>query len=310
MFLGPRSGPLTRMLEPAGDGEARRVDAAGPVGAHPEVGAAEGLVPLRRSAPDGGDRPCGAAEGEGRHPRRAHRRARRGADRAGAGPGPPPGRLPGVGVLIISHNLADVFRGVPTTSTCSTSAPWSRSWTRRNTTYDDVVGYITGIKINTDPADIEEEASDDQPVEKSSNPSVNTAAETVAAANAALPRTRSPPATRARSATSSSNYFRRVRAGEMGMLPALAGLLVLSIAVLGLNAVLPHQKQHREPDDPDRGADDARDRADLRDHPGRDRPVRRHHRRRRDGDLHPADSTTSDWNWIVALRRRPARRRR
>ena len=35
----------------------------------------------------------------------------------------------------------------PTTSTCSTSARWWRSWTAKTTSYDDVVGYITGSKI-------------------------------------------------------------------------------------------------------------------------------------------------------------------
>ena len=67
------------------------------------------------------------------------------------------------------------------------------------------------------------------PVEKSSNPSVNTAAETVAAANAALP-----PHTIATGHEGSfrdqiDNYILRVRGGEMGMLPALAGLVVLSL---------------------------------------------------------------------------------
>ncbi len=67
------------------------------------------------------------------------------------------------------------------------------------------------------------------PVEKSSNPSVNTAAETVAAANAALP-----PHTIATGHEGSfrdqiDNYVLRVRGGEMGMLPALAGLVVLSL---------------------------------------------------------------------------------
>ena len=91
------------------DGEARLRDARLPVRPHHEVGAAEGLVPLRRTAADRRDRPRGAAEGQGRHPRRADRRARRRPDGAGADL---VRRLAdqGVGVLIISHNLADVFQ--------------------------------------------------------------------------------------------------------------------------------------------------------------------------------------------------------
>ena len=69
-------------------GEARLRDARLPLGPHDEVGPAEGLVPLRRAAADGRDRPRGAAEGAGRHPRRADRRARRRADGAGAEPRP------------------------------------------------------------------------------------------------------------------------------------------------------------------------------------------------------------------------------
>ena len=67
------------------------------------------------------------------------------------------------------------------------------------------------------------------PVDKSSNPATNTAAETVAAANAALP-----PHTIATGHEGSfrdqiDHYIQRVRGGEMGMLPALAGLVVLSL---------------------------------------------------------------------------------
>ena len=95
------------------------------------------------------------------------------------------------------------------------------------------------------------------------------------------PPIRSRRGTRAPSATRSDSYVQRVRGGEMGMLPALAGVVVISIAVLLPDSVLPHQDQHREPDDPDGRADDAGDRADVRDHPGRDRPVGRRHRWRR-----------------------------
>ena len=86
MFLG-REETRVGMLD-EGRMEKRRVrHAARPVGAHREVGAAEGLVALRRPAPDRRDRPRRAEEGHGGHPRRADRRARRRADRAGAEPG-------------------------------------------------------------------------------------------------------------------------------------------------------------------------------------------------------------------------------
>ena len=118
------------MLEPAGDGEARHLDAAVVVGAHHEVGAAEGLVPVRRSAADRGHRPGRAAEGEGRHPRRADRGARRRPDRAGAGPRPAPGRLR-ASPWSSSATTSPTSSRWPTTSTCCTSARWSPSWRRR-----------------------------------------------------------------------------------------------------------------------------------------------------------------------------------
>ena len=71
------------------DGGAGRRDPGRPVRAHGQVGPAEGRQPLRRPAPDGRHRPCGAVELQAGHPRRAHRRARRRADRAGAAAGAP-----------------------------------------------------------------------------------------------------------------------------------------------------------------------------------------------------------------------------
>ena len=50
------------------------------------------VQPLRRPAPDGGDRQGGAVEQPAGHPRRADRGARRGPDRPGARTGPPAGR--------------------------------------------------------------------------------------------------------------------------------------------------------------------------------------------------------------------------
>ena len=69
---------------PHGEGCVRHAALA--LGAHREVGAPEGVEPLRRPAADRGDRPRRAEEGARGHPRRADRRARRRADRAGAEP--------------------------------------------------------------------------------------------------------------------------------------------------------------------------------------------------------------------------------
>ena len=57
--------------------------------AHAALAAPERLQPLRRSAPDGGDRARGAVELQARDPRRADRRARRRPDRAGPQAGAP-----------------------------------------------------------------------------------------------------------------------------------------------------------------------------------------------------------------------------
>jgi D-xylose transport system permease protein len=65
--------------------------------------------------------------------------------------------------------------------------------------------------------------------ERSSNPSTNTATEMVAAANAALPPHMIDTGHEGTVRDQIDNYILRVRGGEMGMLPALAGLVVLSL---------------------------------------------------------------------------------
>ena len=70
------------------DGAARDRAALLAGGAHAQERPHRGRVPLRRPAPDGGDRPIAAGRPEGRHPRRADGRARRRADAAGARPDP------------------------------------------------------------------------------------------------------------------------------------------------------------------------------------------------------------------------------
>ncbi|CAA9401001.1 MAG: D-xylose transport ATP-binding protein XylG, partial [uncultured Quadrisphaera sp.] len=89
----PRAGaqegrPARRDL----DGGARAADPGLALGAHRALGAPAGLQPLRRPAPDGGDRQGRAVELARRAPRRADRRPRGGADAPGARPRAAPGR--------------------------------------------------------------------------------------------------------------------------------------------------------------------------------------------------------------------------
>ena len=65
---------------------------------------------------------------------------------AGAGPGPPAGGLRARPCSSSATTWPTSSRW-PTTSTCSTSARWWRSSTTKTTSYDEVVGWITGSKI-------------------------------------------------------------------------------------------------------------------------------------------------------------------
>ena len=117
------------------------------VGAHHEVGAPEGLLAVRRSAPDRGDRPRGAAEGKVvildeptaalgvAQTEQVLELVRRLADA-------------GVGVLIISHNLADVFQVADHINVLYLGNMVAQL-KAKETNYNDVVGYITGIKGDT-----------------------------------------------------------------------------------------------------------------------------------------------------------------
>ena len=200
----------------------------------------------------------------------------------------------GTAVLIISHNLADVFEVADYINVLYLGTMVAQLETK-NTTYDEVVGWITGSKIK-DPA-----------VWKASDMS-STSAPSPTPTLPLQPSRRSRPDTREAS-EQFQNYFSRVRSGEMGMLPALAGRARPGRAVLLPQRVLPDEQEHREPTHPDGVADDPRDRPDLPADHGRDRPVRRHHRRRRDGRLHPAGQRQA-LELDRRAGRRPARRSR
>ena len=127
----------------------------------------------------------------------------------------------------------------------------------------------------------------------SSNPDTNTAAETIAVASqqAHSPTGGEPPPVIATGYEGSvADQLRasvqRIRGGEMGMLPGPGRPAGPQHSLRLPEPVLLHQGQRRQPDDADRGVDDAVDRAHLRDHPDGDRPLRRHHRWRRHGGLH------------------------
>ena len=116
------------------------------LGAHRQVGAPEGVVAVRWSAPDRRDRPLraeeralvildeptaalGVAQTE-----QVLNLVRRLADQ-------------GVAVIIISHNLADVFEVADYISVLYLGQMVADLETK-NTNHDDVVGYITGSKTN------------------------------------------------------------------------------------------------------------------------------------------------------------------
>ena len=123
----------------------------------------------------------------------------------------------GTAVLIISHNLADVFEVADYINVLYLGNMVAQLETK-NTTYDEVVGWITGSKIK-DPAD-QWKASDMTDIRTGPRPR-RSPPQPVTGDRA--------PATRGAVSEQFQNYFQRVRSGEMGMLPALAGVLVLGV---------------------------------------------------------------------------------
>ncbi len=136
------------------------------------------------------------------------------------------------------------------------------------------------------------------PVEKSTNPSTNTAAQTVGGALAPHQIATGHEGT---VRDQIDSYVQRVRGGEMGMLPALAGLVIIGLVFWIADTFLFYEDQYRQPDDSDRGTDDAGGGADVRDHPCRNRPVGRRHGWPGHGDFHTCSRTSLRWNWIAAL---------
>ncbi len=112
---------------------------------HGEVGAAEGLLALRRAAPDRRDRPLGAQEGARRDPRRGRRPHSASRRRSRCSGSSSALAEQGVGVVIISHNLADVFKVADYISVLYLGSMVAHL-KAEDTNYDDVVGYITGTK--------------------------------------------------------------------------------------------------------------------------------------------------------------------
>ena len=133
----------------------------------------------------------------------------------------------GVGVIIISHNLADVFEVADYINVLYLGAMVAQLKTNE-TNYNDVVAYITGIKGDTAAAeevDEEEVVSVTTPVEKSTNPSTDTAAQTVGATAPSTISTGHEGTVR----DQIDSYLLRIRGGEMGMLPALAGVVIITV---------------------------------------------------------------------------------
>ena len=97
-------------------------------------------------------------------------------------------------------------------------------------------------------------------------------------------------------------WWQRVRGGDMGALPAVGGFVVLSILFTRPQPVLPHRAQLREPADPGGDARHARHGARVRAAARRDRPVRRRHGRRRRWRCSSCSSTCSGVPWIARAR--------
>ena len=226
MFLG-REEVHQRMLNQAEMEKHATADAAVVVRPDHEVGTSEGLLAVRRSAPDCGDRSRRAAEGEVGHPRRADGCARCGANRTGAGARPPPcrrrgrrhhhqpqpcGRVRGGGLhqraLPRRHGGPVEDEARRTTTTSSPTSPASRAtprlrkrWKKRRWSHDHA-----GRKV-------------DESVNGHGGPNGRSA----------------PPPTQISTGHEGTvrdqidSYLLRIRGGEMGMLPALAGVVIITI---------------------------------------------------------------------------------
>ena len=192
-------------------------------------------------------------------------------------------------------------RGRPTTSTCSTSARWSPSSTPRQTNRDDVVGYITGTKIRRSQLAEEATAVTDDVHE-----------------SGRTPRRDGPPDDQGRSPRWRATLIgtrprgRRRRPGPRlvrsacaaatwACCPPSAGLIVLSILFVVLSPFFFTKRNFANLMTQTAALVMLVDGAGVRDPPRRDRPVRRRHRRRRDGDLRHAGQRSTAGTGSLAL---------
>ena len=104
----PRGARPSSAAQRACHGAAHARDAAVALRHHDPLGPPARCIALGRPAPVGCGREGRAVELAPRHPRRAHRRARRRPDAPGARPRQAP-RRQGLAVVLISHNLHDIF---------------------------------------------------------------------------------------------------------------------------------------------------------------------------------------------------------
>ena len=250
-----------------------------PLGAHRQVGAPEGLVALRRPAPDRRDRPRRAEEGARGHPRRADRRARRRADRAGAQPRQAAVRAGRRG-RSSSATTSPTSSRSPTTSPCSTSARWSRrstSPTRPATTWSATSPAPRRWRRRAHRHDHDRHGR--RRVSGTTRPK----------------RRPSPLASDLIGSGVEGGlgdqiqaWWQRVRGGDMGALPAVGGLIVLSLLFSVLSPFFLTERNFANLLNQAATARRARHGAGVRAAARRDRPVRRCHRRRRHGAVRRA----------------------
>ena len=159
LFLGAgdaRDGPqrAARVIdEIAMEQQARRA-ARSAVGDDAAQRAHRGRLAVRRAAAVGRDRALAARRAEGRDPRRADRRARRRADARRCSTSIRRLRERGLGVILISHNLARRLRGRRTASSCCGSAAGSRRSRPARRRTSEIVAAITGARGSSTPTSL------------------------------------------------------------------------------------------------------------------------------------------------------------
>ena len=122
----------------------------------------------------------------------------------------------GVAVIIISHNLADVFE-VADDIAVLYLGQMVASLDATDTTRDDVVGYITGTKTRRERAHERDSSRRPGMSAPDTSASRSVAADLIGSGSGGD------------LGDQVRAYFQRVRSGDMGALPAIGGLVVLSI---------------------------------------------------------------------------------